>query len=374
MLNESLSVYIHTPFCLSKCSYCDFFSVPFKKELYEGYKKSLFLEIKEALKKNIKVKSVYFGGGTPSALPESFIPEIMNILASHTRISEKTEITAEANPSSISRPLLSSWKKAGVTRTSIGIQSFKDEDLSVLGRLHNSETARKSIRISHSFGPSEISLDLIFAVPGQKLDSYLGSLREASKDADHISAYGLSIPNNSKMDKEGLKVSEENYREMFLKGSDFLTSECFIHYEVSNFSRKNKHSRHNSSYWNGSEYAGLGPGAHSFINKKRYANASSIEKYITASKNGFKKLRTEDKRSASDKMFEDLFLGLRTKRGYIFGEMPEDKKKCFLDRNRAFLEILQKRNLAFLEKESLRLTPEGMLLMDNIIENLSIND
>ena len=280
-------LYIHIPFCFSKCAYCGFYSVPSLKRK---------VEFIEALKQEMvarrdylhgeKVETVYFGGGTPSLLSIEEFKSILTVLFSCFKIDSKAEITLEANPDTLSPEYLSGLRELGVNRLSIGIQSFFDNDLQYLNRRHDSQHARQCVDWAKEAGFENISLDLIYGLPTSDGDQWNRNLDLFfAMEVPHLSAYALTLEPNSILTKQiamgkALPVNEEDA----LRDYDTLCRRAsengFLHYEISNFCKPGMHSRHNSNYWFGIPYAGFGPSAHSFDGVSRQWNGSSLEGYV----------------------------------------------------------------------------------------------
>ena len=282
-------IYIHIPFCKSKCGYCGFYSLPSIK-LKDRFLEALEVEIAE--RKDYlhgePVGTVYFGGGTPSLLSTKEIEGILHLIYIHYPLAENPEITLEANPDTLSLDYLQALRKVGINRLSIGIQSFFDNDLQYLGRKHNAEHARKCLVWAKQAGFENLSIDLIYGLPTSNAEQWNRNLDlffEA--EIPHLSAYALTLEPNSILTKQieigkVAPVSEDDA----LRDYDILCQRAeengYLHYEISNFCRRGMHSKHNASYWFGTPYLGLGPSAHSFDGSSRQWNVSSVEKYLDA--------------------------------------------------------------------------------------------
>ncbi len=282
-------LYIHIPFCKSKCGYCGFYSLPsikLKDRFLEALKAEIMLR-KDYLHDE-PVGTVYFGGGTPSLLSTEELEGILHLINIHYPIAENPEITLEANPDTLSLEYLQAMRNIGINRLSIGIQSFFDNDLQYLGRKHNAEHARRCLFLAKQAGFENLSLDLIYGLPTSNAEQWNRNLDlffEA--DIPHLSAYALTLEPNSILTKQielgkAAPVSEDDV----LRDYDILCRRAaengYLHYEISNFCRRGIHSKHNASYWFGTPYLGLGPSAHSFDGASRQWNVSSVEKYLDA--------------------------------------------------------------------------------------------
>lgn len=283
-MNKKIGLYIHVPFCLRKCLYCDFYSVNIEKELIEQYTSRICQEIKLWSEiTNVKADTLYLGGGTPSLLGLSNIDLIISTAKKYFDLYD-SEITIELNPTLNSAFSFKDLLKSGVNRISFGVQSFCDDELKNLGRAHDSKRAQRSIMLAQNAGCENISIDLMIATPGQTLSSLKKSLSIFSKlDVQHISAYILKIEKNTKFFdlRDSLNLPNENLiKKMYLQTCSFLVEKNFFQYEISNFARTGYKSNHNLKYWRCKEYLGLGPSAHSFINGRRFHFEQDIKKFL----------------------------------------------------------------------------------------------
>lgn len=371
------AIYLHIPFCLSKCAYCAFYSIADRK---------LELAFVEALKKEIvmrrdyltdEVKTVYFGGGTPTTLQAGEIEEIMSCLYAHFNIASNAEITIEANPDTLSLDYLTSLRHAGINRLSIGIQSFDDDDLRLLGRMHNSSHAMQCLTDAEKAGFDNISIDLIYGIPGshnweKNLDTFF------STGVQHLSAYALTVEENSILKKQIAKglvpsVNEEDALRDYSLLCETAGKNGFLHYEISNFAKPTHHSRHNSSYWNGTHYVGFGPAAHSYNGKSRQWNVANVKKYIDSLvNNDVDVLFEKEELDENQRYNEYVITALRTLWGcdlvYIRREMGEK-----------FANHLEKQAKPLIDngsvtrtREFIHLNDQQMLMADSIAVQLMI--
>ena len=311
-------IYIHIPFCKKKCLYCDFYSVT-DKSLFEAYTNALIKEIESI--KGTKTDTVYIGGGTPTAIGD-FLIKIVDAVNENLILSKDCEFTVEANPGTVDFEILSALKKRGVNRISLGAQSFNDNELLSLGRIHNANQIFESCDLIKKAGFTNFSLDLMLAIPHQTMGSLSYSLECIKKiNPPHVSAYSLIVEEGTPFyDMELSLPDEDEEREMYYYTEEALKAFGLYRYEISNFSRPGVESRHNTGYWQDKEYIGLGAGAHSYYQGARYSNASDICAYI----NG--KGRKEDYTPISEKerKLELFMLGLRMCKGVEYnGEFPE---------------------------------------------------
>lgn len=315
-------IYIHIPFCYSQCSYCDFYKTTNLKYISE-YVNAVCKEIKlnSSFLLNEEIKTVYFGGGTPSTLNISELATIINKLAEYIDFSLVNELTAEVNPDDVNEDYIKGLVQVGVNRLSMGIQSFFDDHLHKMNRRHNAQQALNAIDIAKKNGLDNISIDLIYGLPFMSFNEWKENIRTAiNTDVQHISAYHLTIEKGTKFYnylKKGelTEVDEESSVAQFKYMVNELKNADFENYEISNFALPGYNSQHNSNYWTGVKYLGLGPGAHSFDGINRKWNIRDINKYcelIMSDKPYFE----EEKLSVYDRYNEFIMLGLRTNKGF----------------------------------------------------------
>lgn len=279
-------IYVHIPFCHSKCAYCDFYSTPDLRKVNEVVKRIIFEHERRIveLPENTTYDTIYFGGGTPSILPDEIFIELASILF---KPGKTIEFTIEVNPEDVTPEKAELWLKQGVNRVSMGIQSFIDSELIAIGRRHSGGDAEKAFRILRNAGFSNVSCDLIFGLPGQTINSWNESLERLIKlNPEHVSVYCLSYEKGTRLtryleDGKITETSEEDLIKMYSLACAFLKNYGYEHYEISNYAKSQYKSLHNSSYWTGKPYLGLGPGAHSLDkNGIRRYNPNNIRKFI----------------------------------------------------------------------------------------------
>ena len=317
-MNKS-GIYLHIPFCKTKCIYCDFYSVTKRDDSIDKFVNCMVKEIK--LNKN-RLEStifdtIFFGGGTPSVLTENQLENILNTLYENFSIDKKVEITLECNPGEITFEKLAHFRKIGINRLSIGFQSFSEKNLKFLGRLHSSKQSISTFNHARKAGFDNINIDLIYDIPKQKIkdwkdDLFLGT----SLEPEHISAYSLTVEKNTVLhsmvkNKTAIMPSEEIDKKMFLSTISYLEQKNYIHYEISNFSKKNKECAHNLHYWKLEPYLAFGPGAHGFDGKKRWWNKKSIDFYINQIDQNILPIEFEETLSKKDSFNETIMNGLR---------------------------------------------------------------
>ena len=324
--DEEFGIYLHIPFCIEKCSYCDFYSLEYPHKMFREYLNSLKNEIKlYSSKIDAKVKTIYFGGGTPSVLDPVNVKEILEIISDNFFIKENVEISFEANPNSLNLKKIKDYKQAGINRMSVGIQSFHDEELEKLGRLHNSNKAKKILKnVAQVF--SNYNFDLIFAIPEQSFEKWKDNIKTALKfNPPHLSIYNLQVEKDTLIYKQInnnnlVPVSQELDAKMYKYTIQKLSEANFKQYEISNFSREGYSSKHNLIYWKYQPYLGLGPSAHSFSSKTRFSNYISLKKYIDSLNQKKLPLKKVNNLTKKERMAEKIFLGLRLMDGIDFDD------------------------------------------------------
>lgn len=281
---NDLGLYIHVPFCGKKCSYCDFYSVGYSRSAEQLYTEAVIRNIRHYSDKTIPLDTVYFGGGTPSLLSVGHISDIISEIGKNFDLTKEAEITLEANPNTVTPEKLRELRNIGVNRLSIGVQSMNDTELSFLGRTHNAERAKKAVLDARDAGFSNISCDIMIALPGQTLQSLERSVELLTAlPINHISAYILKIESGTPFDCGEIRSvmpDEDTTSELYLELIEMLRKRGFFQYEISNFSFPGYESRHNCRYWKCLDYIGIGPNAHSCYNGRRFAAAPDIQAFI----------------------------------------------------------------------------------------------
>ncbi len=366
-------IYIHIPFCIKKCHYCNFYSIT-DFSLVEKFVRTLKKEIRLNKDKNFICDSIYFGGGTPTCLKAHYLSDILSTVFENFTILPNAEITIEANPFTINEDSLKFLKKAGFNRLNIGIQSFSDVSLRFLGRIHNSYQARDAYDAARRAGFANIGIDLIYGIPHQTIETWLSDIKNAIYiEPEHISCYMLSFEPETELYK-GLeagkyeKLDDELLRTFFLCALQELEKAGYIGYEISNFAKKGFESRHNFKYWLGNIYKGFGPSAHSFDKTWRYWKVSDVNAYIYIINENKNAIEDKELLSKENKIVETVYLGFRTKRGIDIKKFNSDFETDFLKDYEEIILELKKRNLLEVNKGFCYLTPNGMILLDSIAE------
>lgn len=380
---KGLLLYVHVPFCQSRCHYCTFHSQQFNQVTFAWYHKLLLQEIKLWGKrlKRPRLSTIYFGGGTPSLIPLTQLDQIMQALANAFAFSSTMEVTLEANPDSAQdvsyfRALLS----MGINRLSLGMQSLGETDLQIMGRPHSVGMTLEAYANARRAGFGNIGLDLIWGLPGQRLKTWIDQLKSVSDmRPEHISAYNLTVEPNTVMAKitgeggEYALPSDTEQGRMFIYGAEFLESVGYMHYEVSNFARMGFMSAHNSGYWNGTDYLGLGPSAVSTIGRRRFNNPRYMDEYDAYVRGGLVG-QDHELLSDDDRLKEMVMLSLRTAKGLDLKEFRKRTGFDLVKRHQSLITTLHRENLIRISHGFLRLTKNGMLVSNVIIRRLIFED
>lgn len=377
---KQTACYIHIPFCDHKCIYCDFYSI-ITSDNINSFLNSLKKEIKhyaEKYSEGRELISIYFGGGTPSFMEVDYISEIIRNIKSNFSVKNNTEISLETNPGTVSLDKLKLFKQAGINRISIGIQSFNDDDLKFLTRIHNSETAIRTVNDAAEAGFENISLDLIFNLPGQTKQKWLENLKQAiNLPINHISAYSLILERGTRLNKMVLdgkvKIADEDFdAELYETTIDFLTSNGFEQYEVSNFAMDGFECIHNNAYWHYTEYFGFGTSAHSFIDGRRWWNFSSLKMYIDKIENSGNAVAGSEIITNEKAIDEFVMLELRSS-GLNLQKLNNQfgiEIKEWLKNKYPYFELLKNQNFVTIENEIVKLTPKGYAVCDEILSEI----
>ena len=354
-MDKSLGIYIHIPFCVRKCRYCDFLSGPANEEVKEKYVAALLKEIEQnaEILENRRVETIFFGGGTPSVLNGSEIVRIMKRLRDFVKISEDAEVSIEANPGTVTKEKLLQWKEAGINRISFGLQSADNEELKRLGRIHTWEEFVENYQLARACGFTNRNVDLMSALPGQTIDTWKTTMeRVTALNPEHISAYSLIIEEGTPFyeayaDHPELLPTEEEERAMYYETKAFLASKGYERYEISNYAKPGFECRHNLSYWERIDYLGLGLGAASLLGNVRKSNQTELSEYLKGNFDGEEEVL--DEVSAMEEYF---FLGLRKMQGVDWTPYREQYQKT--------VERLMAEKLIELNGDYIRLTELGI--------------
>ncbi|HOO36752.1 MAG TPA: radical SAM family heme chaperone HemW [Deltaproteobacteria bacterium] len=367
---NAAGLYIHIPFCVSRCAYCDFFSIT-NTGLIPRFLDALFKEIEAYHQDFPGFDTIYLGGGTPSVLSVSQIETLLARVRGAFTILPDPEITIEVNPADWERGDLEELHGLGINRISIGVQSLDEKELILLGRRHNPEQAMNAIEDVCHAGFENISVDLIYGLPGQRLDRWIDTLQKAlSFNPSHLSCYELELKPDTPLGRRYKKgefslQSEENLRVFFMQTSEFLEQAGYIHYEISNFAAGRKMaSRHNQKYWDHTPYLGLGPSAHSYNEGRRWWNHESLADYCHDLENGTLPVSDSEVLDIEQLKLETLFLGLRMKKGIDLAQY-RSRYGCDLMKERGPV-LKQWADAGFIEIDGgfIRPTLSGMAVAD----------
>jgi len=372
-MNEKISgLYLHIPFCLSKCLYCDFYSstsISAVPDFLNGISKEM-----EMYRHQFNpFDTIYIGGGTPSLLSPKQLENILIKIRKNFDLISNTEITIEANPADLNRSFLDSMREIGINRINIGVQSFDEKVLGFLGRRHSIKQAISAIEASRKAGFHNIGLDLIYGVPAQNIEPWLDTLRQAVVfSPEHLSCYQLTLEAKTPL---GIRYQagefsipgEELQYEFFMKTSEFLRDAGYIHYEVSNFARGQEYaSRHNQKYWDHSPFLGLGPSAHSFQSNQRWWNHRSVDQYLAAIHAGNLPIEGKEILTMEQLRLEALYLGLRTKRGVSLQGFKNQYTYDLFTEKKELLAKLEEEGFISIRDSFLYPTQTGLALADSL--------
>ena len=370
---KPLGLYIHVPFCKQKCIYCDFYSLPHQESRMDDYTAAVCAHLTETapFAAGHLVDTVYIGGGTPTYLGPDRLGKILKTVHKKYRVAKDAEITLEANPDSAGDwKALRALRRAGVNRVSLGMQSACDEELAAIGRVHTHAQTAAAVEVVRRAGIKNLSLDLIYGLPGQSLERWQENLSAAvALEPEHLSCYGLKVEEGTPLFQRRETFTlpgDDAQADMYLYTVEFLENLGYAQYEISNFARPGKESRHNLKYWHLEEYAVFGPGAHSDFGGVRYAYARDLDAYIRGVATGAPMLSESERIPPLDRDTEYVMLGLRLRQGLDPKEFERRFRRrfnCFVP----FLEQCRQNGYACEEEGRWHLTPKGFLVSNQII-------
>ena len=376
MKNTNIGLYIHIPFCRQKCLYCDFPSWAGKESQMQGYVDALTKEIANRAKVYFdrKVVSVFFGGGTPTTLSIPMLEQLMAAVFENWDIAEDAEITTEANPGTLDREMAEALKKMGFNRLSMGVQAWQNRLLKSLGRIHTIESFQENFKVVREAGFENVNTDLMFALPEQTMADWQETVQNmVAMNPEHISAYSLIIeegtPFYDRYEKGELTPAEEDLdREMYRWTVEYLAENGYEQYEISNFAKNGRQSRHNRIYWQAEEYLGMGLGSHSYMNGERFHNIYDLQDYIRA--DGDVSLLKEEVEviSREDALAEFMFLGLRLTEGVSFARFEERFGEEMKNIYGSQIKKLVKDGLLTEDGKGIRLTERGTDISNVVFE------
>jgi len=375
-VGKKLGVYIHIPFCKAKCDYCDFYSLPDREGAMDDYLKALQEHIKETapLTRGWQVDTIYIGGGTPSYFGAKRLRALLKELRRRMDVTRDAEITCEANPESVDVHLLRAIRRAGVNRLSLGMQSACDAELHAVHRLHDFSQVIAAVQAARKAKIKNLSLDLIYGLPGQTLDSWKQSLEQALKlQPEHLSCYGLKVepgtPLDGRVTRGEVLPDDDLQADMYLWTVGRLDQAGYSQYEISNFARPGFQSRHNLKYWMGKPYIGFGPGAHSDFGSRRYSFVRDLDKYMGGILHGGTVIEDDQLIPQRERGGEYIMLRLRTVRGIEEWEYRREYSMNF-DPLEQKLEEYERQGWAVKKDRRWHLTPKGFLVSNQLIGDL----
>jgi len=380
-MKDSLSLYLHFPYCWSKCHYCAFNSVRYDKPQSLRFLSALKTEIarygSRPEVRGRRLTTVYMGGGTPSIFNADQILEVLDQVRRHFHFAEEIEITMEANPGTVDREKLTAMRKGGINRLSIGVQSFQNDELVWLGRAHNSRVAKEAYGNAREAGFENVNLDFMYAFPDQRLEDWTRTLDEAiGLGPEHLSAYALTIEEGTRFGADqdhGLLVLPDEERQIRFDELTWarLGDAGYQRYEVSNYARPGYACRHNLGYWGQQEYLGLGPGAHSYMGGRRFSKIEDIETYIRDIEKGGEAIEESESIGPDLAFREALIFGLRKTEGIRLDEIRRRYPRSNPDRLQQTFEQWSLEELIVLDPPRLRLSFKGLRLWDRIAEEIT---
>jgi len=378
---KEIGIYVHIPFCIRKCKYCDFVSYENKEikpnEYIEALKKSIddvqkYINLEE----NIAINTIYFGGGTPSSVNSKLIVNILNTIKDKFNVLPNPEITIEINPGTVNLEKLEDYKKSGFNRISIGLQSANNEILKTIGRIHTYSEFENTYKLAKKIGFNNINVDLMLALPNQSLEDLVASLKKViDLKPNHISLYSLILEENTELEKEiksgKLELpKEEIERIMYHKTKKILEKNGYEHYEISNFAKKGFESKHNLNCWNQKEYLGFGLASSSYYNKKRFTNITNLEKYIKNIKEEkySENIEINEIQKREDTLKEYMMLGFRKIKGISISEFENKFQINPLFYFRFEISKLVDEGLIKVDLDNIKLTTKGLDFANIVFE------
>ena len=372
MTTNPVGLYLHVPFCVSKCNYCDFCSFPIGRcDWVDNYIDALLTDIQSYKDEHICLDSIFIGGGTPSLLSTENFERIVHAVNECFEILPDCEFTVEANPGTLDADKLKTFHRLGVNRLSLGLQSIHENELKKLGRIHSYEDFLNSYTLARKIGFENINVDLMYAIPEQTIDSFKNTLENViTLCPQHISLYGLIIEEETPFFKnfDNLNLpGEDSECNMYSLACDMMRKAGYRHYEISNYAFRGKESRHNLKYWRCDDYIGVGLSAHSCFRGVRYANPDNVGEYLADPKG---RIGCEDPISQNDRAYEFVMLGLRLGDGFSLDEFKVKFGYDFLSDREKTVKSLVSAGYAFINDNRLALTERGMYVSNAILTDL----
>lgn len=370
-MKKELELYLHIPFCIRKCEYCDFLSGPADEKSRRAYLDALIREL-EAVSPQAKgygITSVYIGGGTPSLLPGNWMEELLDCIRNCYHLEKGAEISMEANPGTLTGENLQVYRRAGINRLSLGCQSTDNKELKMLGRIHTWEDFLESFFMAREAGFTNLNVDLMSGLPGQTLTSWEKSLEMIAKlEPEHISAYSLIIEEGTPFAQKDLELpDEEEERQMYEKTGEILQTYGYHQYEISNYAKEEKECRHNLGYWTRKNYLGFGTGSASLFENRRFTNTSDREQYVKESASPEQIRRDQENLTMQEQMEEYMILGLRLMRGISRRDFQETFGKTVEEVYQPVLDKYSSMGLLKVTEERIALTRAGISVSNPIM-------
>lgn len=371
MRADGVGLYVHVPFCLRKCNYCDFCSFPPEKvENRAGYIDRLCEEIRSYREKNLTLDSIFFGGGTPSLLTQSEFGKIVDAIEECFGISPLCEFTLEANPATLTEEKISFYLSRGVNRLSIGLQSIHKNELKKLGRIHSFSDFLESYNLARRCGIQNINVDLMYGIPEQTAESFRETLeRITALLPEHISVYGLIIEDGTPFfnERDSLPLpDEDNECDMYFSAARILSGFGYSHYEISNYAKPGRECKHNLKYWRAEEYIGVGVSAYSYFDKRRYGNTKDIEKYICGTGSATDSVMLD----GADLAYEYVMLHMRLGEGFLLSEYERIFGNSFTAGREEVIKKLADRGYVLISGDRISLTERGFYVSNYILTEL----
>jgi len=368
-------IYIHVPFCLSKCRYCDFYSTT-QLDLITDYTAALLQEMAMVGADFPQADTLYFGGGTPSLLPTRTLANIIEHAASFWGLSVDAEITMEMNPAALNPKAMKTLKCLGINRLNIGVQSFSADNLSFLGRIHSAPEALIAVASARRAGFKNLGIDMMFGLPDQTASQWKKDLEQAVHlSPEHLSCYILSYEPGTPLfasvqSGQVRRLGDQMVADQFRLTHSLLAASGYEHYEISNFAKNGCRSRHNRKYWNHTAYLGLGPAAHSYQHPIRWWNHRSLDRYLADIQQGQRPIQEKERLTETQQLIEALYLGLRQSDGIDLNWLQKRFHHHFSDHFQSHVQQLIQQGRMVMDNLGCRLTLEGMLQSDHIISRL----
>ena len=372
MTTKPIGLYVHIPFCVKKCNYCDFCSFPVDSiDCSEKYISALCREIEGYRERNIQVDSIFFGGGTPTLLNAGEIDRIMCSIKKSFVLSPDAEFTVEANPGTVSEEKLRTLVGCGVNRLSIGLQSIHENEMKILGRIHSFEDFERTYSLARECGIDNINIDLMYGIPEQTMESFRVTLQKITElSPEHISLYGLILEEGTPFFERRdslLLPSEDGECDMYYFATDFLRDKGYSHYEISNYAKEGRECQHNLKYWHCEEYIGVGLSAYSYFDGARFGNSKDYSEYLKGNYKDYGYMELVDPDSLA---YEFVMLGLRTKEGVSLLQYKEKFGEDFLSKRQSTVDALIKDGYVQILDGRLCLTEKGFYVSNYILTEL----